>query len=81
MNKARSVGISLLVIGVVIAASWFIEPIRNAWPVFWAWLLTIPFVIRIGLVIAVIGFVIVFSSLLVERARDHASEGDLSDDG
>lgn len=81
MNKARSLGIGLLVLGVVIAASWFIEPIRNAWPLFWAWLLTIPFVIRIGLVIAVVGFLIVFSSLLVERAKDREAEGDLSDDG
>ena len=80
MIKARTIGICLLVLGIAIAASWFIEPIRNAWPSFWAWLLTIPFVIRIGLVIAVIGFLVVFSSLLAERARDQQVEGDLSDD-
>lgn len=80
MKNMRTLGMALLVIGILVAASWFIEPVRNAWPAFWAWFLTIPSAIRIGLVIAVIGFVVVFVSLLIERARDHRSEGNLSDE-
>ena len=80
MITARGIGILLIIVGVVTAASWFIEPLRNAWPALWAWFISIPFVIRVGLTIAVIGFSVVFASLIAERVRDRRSEGDLTDD-
>lgn len=80
MKNLRTIGITLLVLGFLVAASWFIEPLRNVWPAFWIWVLAIPPVIRIGLALGVIGLIVVFVSLLVERAQDHRLEGDLSDE-
>jgi hypothetical protein len=80
MKNLRILGMILLVIGVLAVASWFIEPLRNAWPAVWLWFLAVPAAIRFWLILAVIGLIVVFVSLLIERAEDHRLEGDLTDE-
>ena len=76
----RTIGILLVILGGLVAASWFIEPIRTWWPLAWAWFLALPAVFRWGGVIALLGGIVIMTSLLVERARDREAEGDLTDE-
>jgi hypothetical protein len=59
----RIVGFLLIVIGLLLAGSWFIEPLRLLWPM----LLELPMPIRIGLAIAGIGLLIVFATVVNDR--------------
>ena len=56
----RIVGFLLIAAGLLLAASWFIEPIRELWPL----LLELPLPIRVGLVVAGIGLLIVFATVV-----------------
>jgi uncharacterized membrane protein len=56
----RIVGFLLIAAGLLLAASWFIEPLRQVWPL----LLDLPLPIRIGLVVAGIGVLVVFATVV-----------------
>jgi len=56
----RIVGFLLMAAGLLLAASWFIEPLRELWPL----LLELPLPIRIGLAVAGIGLLVVFATVL-----------------
>ena len=59
----RIVGFLLIAAGLLLAASWFIEPLRELWPL----LLELPLPIRIGLVVAGIGLLVVFATVVHDR--------------
>lgn len=56
----RIVGFLLIAAGLLLAASWFIEPLRQVWPL----LLDLPLPIRFGLGIAGIGLLVVFATVV-----------------
>lgn len=56
----RIVGFLLIIAGLLLAASWFIEPLRELWPL----LLDLPLPIRIGLIVAGIGLLVVFATVV-----------------
>lgn len=70
----RLTGTSLFVLGAIIAASWFVEPLREAWN--WIWLL--PLAVRIGAAIAALGLAVVMIALIAERREDHRHESHLT---
>ena len=76
----RVLGIVLVVIGSVIILSWLIKPLREAWPLAIEAFQELPLPIQIGLIVAAIGFTILFSSIVWERLEDRKSEGSLLDD-
>ncbi len=59
----RIVGFLLIGAGLILAGSWFIEPLRHLWPL----LLALPMPIRIGLVVAGIGLLIVLATVVNDR--------------
>ncbi|MCC5863894.1 MAG: hypothetical protein JJU31_02115 [Wenzhouxiangella sp.] len=59
----RIVGFLLIVVGLLLAASWFIEPLRELWPL----LLELPLPIRFGLVVAFVGLLVVFATVVHDR--------------
>ncbi len=56
----RIVGFLLIIAGLLLAASWFIEPLRELWPL----LLDLPLPIRIGMIVAGIGLLVVFATVV-----------------
>ena len=76
----RILGALLIVIGALVILSWLIEPLREFWPTLFEWFRSLPGAIQFGLVIASIGFLILFSSILWERLEDRKQEGSLLDD-
>lgn len=59
----RIAGFLMIAAGGLLAASWFIEPLRELWPM----LLELPPAIRIGLAVAGLGLLIVFATVLHDR--------------
>jgi drug/metabolite transporter superfamily protein YnfA len=76
----RILGLLLIAIGVLVILSWLIEPLRKIWPVLFDWFRSLPGTIQFGLVIAAVGFLILFSSIIWERLEDRKTEGRLLDD-
>lgn len=76
----RILGVMLIVIGAIAILSWFIEPLREAWPFVWKWFQRLPIAIQVGLSIAVVGFLMLFSSVVWERMEDRKQEGDLREE-
>lgn len=60
----RTIGFLLIIAGLALAASWFIEPLRELWPL----LLDLPLPIRIGLLVAGIGLLVVFATVVHDNA-------------
>lgn len=56
----RIVGFLLIAVGLALAASWFIEPLRQLWPL----LLDLPLPIRIGLLVAGVGLLVVLATVV-----------------
>lgn len=64
MNRlVRLTGFLLIVAGVIVTLTWFIEPLREVWP----WLLDLPLPIRVGVILAAVGLLLLAGSLLWER--------------
>ena len=64
MNRlVRLTGFLLIVAGVIVTLAWFIEPLREVWP----WLLELPLPIRVGVILAAVGLLLLSGSLLWER--------------
>ena len=76
----RILGIVFVVIGALVILSWFIEPLRQAWPFLMQWFQSLPVTIQFGLIIAAIGFTILLSAIVWERLEDRKKEGNLLDD-
>ena len=67
MNRSvRLAGFLLIAAGVTFTLPWFIEPLRGIWP----WLLELPLPLRIGIILAAAGALLLFGSLLWERWED-----------
>jgi len=75
-NHFRTLGASLIVIGVVVAISYFFEPLKEVFS--WYWLLPVP--LQIGFGIAGIGLTVVIISLLFERWTDREADRSLRDE-
>lgn len=80
IRTVRVIGAMLMVIGAVVILTWLIKPLRQLWPYLIEWFRTLPGAIQLGLVLAAVGFLILFSSLVVERLEDRKKEGNLLDD-
>ena len=63
-------------IGAVLILTWFIEPLRELWPL----IHELPLVIRIGLAMAAVGLLILLGSLLWERYEDRENDRSLLDE-
>lgn len=74
----RIAGFLMIVAGALLAGSWFIEPLRELWPL----LLDLPLPVRIGLSVSGVGLLVLFASVLHDRLRaDRRSlNEDLGDD-
>jgi hypothetical protein len=59
----RIAGFLMMLVGILLAGSWFIDPLRELWPM----LLELPLPIRIGLGIAGLGLLIVFATVVHDR--------------
>ena len=80
IRTVRIIGALLMVAGAVVILSWLIKPLRQIWPYLFEWFRSMPGAVQLGLVLAAIGFLILFSSLVVERMEDRKKEGSLLDD-
>ena len=80
IRMLRILGVMLILIGALVILGWLIEPIRNAWPMVYEWFRSLPTMIQFGLVVAAIGFLILFSSIIWERLEDRKNEGSLLDE-
>ena len=76
----RILGIVLVVLGAFVILTWLIKPLREAWPFAVQWFQSLPIAIQIGLAIAAVGFILLFSSIVWERLEDRKKEGSLLDD-
>lgn len=76
IRLVRAVGFVLIGAGAVVIAVWSIEPLRFLWP----WLLALPWPIRLGLVIAAVGLVLLMGSLIWERLEERDKDRSLLDD-
>ena len=72
----RTIGFLLIVVGVLIVLTWFIEPLREVWP----WLLELPLPIRIGVIMAGLGLLVLLASLIWERFEDRSRDRELLDE-
>lgn len=59
----RTVGFMLIGAGLLLAGSWFIEPLREIWPL----LLDLPLPIRIGLFVAGVGLLVVMATVVHDK--------------
>lgn len=76
----RIIGVALVVIGVLVILTWLIEPLRNVIPHIYDWFRTLPIPMQIGLSVATVGFLLLFSSIVWERLEDRKQEENLLDD-
>jgi len=61
----RIVGFLMIAAGGLLMASWFIEPLRELWPM----LLALPWPVRIGLAVAGIGLLVILATVIHDRLR------------
>ena len=76
----RIIGVSLVAIGLLVILTWLIEPLRNIVPFLYDGFRTLPIAMQIGLSVAAIGFLLLFSSIVWERMEDSKHEENLLDD-
>jgi len=72
----RITGFLLIIAGAIVFLTYFIEPLREVWP----WLLELPLPIRIGLMLAGIGLLILMGSLIWERWEERELDKSLRED-
>lgn len=65
ISVLRIVGFLMICVGLLLAASWFIEPLRQFWPM----LLALPMPVKIGLVVSAIGLLVVFGTVVHDRLK------------
>ena len=71
----RIMGGVLIVIGAFVILTWLIKPLREAWPFLIDAFRSFPAAVQIGLIVASIGFLLLFSSIIWERLEDRKREG------
>lgn len=71
----RIVGGVLIVVGALVILTWLIKPLREAWPHLIDAFRSFPVAVQIGLIVAAIGFLLLFSSIIWERLEDRKREG------
>ena len=76
----RIFGGLLIVLGAIVILTWLIEPLRAVWPVLIDGFQALPIAVQVGLVIATVGFLLLFTSIIWERLEDRKREGSLLDD-
>lgn len=76
----RMTGFLLIIAGILVLLTWFIEPLRELLPQFWEWFKELPLPIRVGLTLAGTGLTLLFASLLVERWQDRDADKSLQED-
>lgn len=78
----RIMGGLLIVSGAIVILTWLIKPLREIWPHLINGFRSFPVAVQIGLIIAAIGFLLLFSSIIWERLEDRKREGNslLDDD-
>jgi hypothetical protein len=80
----RTLGYVMIVCGILSIITWLIKPLRQIWP--WIagplkdWFLSLPLAIQVGAVAASGGFLLLVTSLIMERIEDRKSEKGLFDD-
>ena len=72
----RLTGFLLTLAGLIVVGTWFIEPLRELWPM----LLDLPLPIRIGLSLAGFGLIVIFATLLWERWNEREEDRSLLDE-
>ncbi len=72
----RIVGFLLIVTGILFLCTWLIKPLRAVWP----WLQMLPLPVKIGLIAATAGLLLLFGSLIWERFENRQSDRQLLDD-
>ena len=72
----RVLGFFFIAAGVVVLFTWVVKPLRAVWP----WLLALPLPIRIGLIAAAAGFLLILASVIMERIADRDKDRDLLKD-
>lgn len=75
----RFFGGELILIGGLVTISWFIAPLRQLWPHLIDAFGRLPVAVQVGSIIALIGFLILFSSIVWERLEDRKKENLLDD--
>ena len=76
IRLVRITGFLLIITGAIVFLTYFIEPLREVWP----WLLELPLPIRIGLMLAGIGLLILMGSLIWERWEERELDQSLRED-
>ena len=71
----RITGFLLVLFGALIILTWMIEPLRALWPL----LLNLPIAVRIGLIAAAIGLLMLIASLIYERWQERGADQKLRD--
>ena len=72
----RVVGFMLIGAGILVLLLWSIEPLRFIWP----WLQALPWPIRLGFAISVLGLLVLMGSLIWERMEDRGGDRELLDE-
>ena len=72
----RNVGFGLVFVGVLLVLFWAIEPLRMVWP----WLRGLPLPVRVGVIVAAFGLIVLVGSLISERIRDREADKELLDE-
>ena len=80
IRLVRILGVGLMVVGSLAILSWMIKPLRDVWPMIIDSFRAMPIAIQIGLILAAIGFVLLFGSIIWERLEDRKTETNLLDD-
>ena len=80
IRLVRIFGAVLTVAGVLVILTWLIKPLRDVWPQLIDAFRLLPIAVQIGLGLAGVGFLILFSAIIWERLEDRKQEGDLSDE-
>lgn len=76
ISLLRNFGFGLMILGGLLVIVWAIEPFREIWP----WLLTLPLIIRVGVIIAAVGLAVILASMITERIRERDADRTLRED-
>lgn len=76
IRLVRITGFLFIGVGALLVLTWFIEPVRELWPL----IHELPLVVRIGLAMAAVGFLILLGSLIWERYEDRENDRSLLDE-
>ncbi len=73
-------GFLLIGVGTLLLLIWLIEPLRALWPHFLEHFLRFPLLIRIGLVTAAVGFILLLGTVIWERLQSRKTDKELQDE-